>query len=211
MAIGDALLGGYQPMVDQGTQYDVWLRNQFGGSPLAYGYGQQMAPWQQLQYMSSPISGDVDLYGGTANPFTSWLNQDQTPLSSAQWQTRAADITGALNAPATGNVGGGTFDAGQELIRQRFGAANENAEARQRALAFAPIMAETSRALRGEIGNVLSNIYQNYQMSPYYSGAVPAQDIQGTPVSFLNWAQQRGGGAPGLWEQFQLPAAVPTA
>ena len=87
------------------------------------------------------------------------------------------------------------------MIRQRFGAANENAEARQRALAFAPIMAGTSRALRGEIGNVLSNIYQDYQMNPY-RGATGA----GTPVSFLNWAQQTGA-APGLWEQFNLPTA----
>lgn len=210
MAIGDELLVGFDPesAAGLGTSYDVWLRNALGGSPLAYGYGQRMAPWQQLQYLSQPAgstTGDFNRFEGIANPFMSWLGGTGTgavnnPLTSAQWMQRGADVTGALGA---GTAAEGATPA-QLQIMERFGGANEAAEARQRALAFAPIMSGTSSALRGEMGNVLNRMYENWLV-----GSSPEGQSQplGGAQSFLDYAQVKAEADKkgGLWSRFGMP------
>ena len=216
MAVGDALLAGFDPRsaAGMGTTYNTWLQNALGDSPLAYGFGQQMAPWQQLQYLSSPLArvnqsgipstpfAGVQRYGDIANPFLNWLGGgpadrvavgSQTPLGEAGWMNRIQDIQAALSG------GTGVPEALASQIQQRFGTANIGAEAAadyQRQLAFAPIIAGTSGALRGEIGSVLNNMYQNWLVN------------QGTNQgNFLKYAQRDWSDDPtqqGLWQQFGL-------
>ena len=216
MATGEGLLAGYDPKSDAGlgTTYDVWLRNALGGSPLAYQYGQQMAPWTQLSYLTDPVrrvptdTGGVtynpaNLYAGVAYPFNQWLGSGAgtgrtAPLSSDEWMRRAMDVSRSLD-PSILMSGGGWSDTIREQMVERFGAENEAAEARQRALAFAPILAGTSRALRGEIGNILNRQYDDWLVNK----AQPDE-------SFLSYAMGGTGGEGGLWERY-LGRGRPTA
>ena len=213
-----SLMGGFNPAGAQsiGDTYNYWLRNQLGSNPLAYNYGAAQQPWTSLAYLTDPLS----LQGGTniaqggymsqANPFLSFLQAGnptvgrEAPAGGQDWRQRAMNVQTALGQPT-----GTPFDAsldpygtGADLLRQRFSAGDQTdaatAEARQRALAFAPIVSGTGQALRGEITNLLNNIYQGFQMERP-TGA----------NSFLDWAMRGAGDGAGLWERFGLtPAAA---
>ena len=214
------MLAGYDPGADVplGTTYDYWLRNALGGSPLAYQYGQSMAPQQALQYLSAPMAG----YGTTGNfqnyipaakditnPFMSWLGGPSSPTDFTQiltpgrspmglssplgaqgWMNRAMDVSQAM---ASGNPMGIQPELREEMLT-RFGAGNEASAERQRQLAYAPIMTGVSQALRGEVGNVLQRMFQNWKVER----TDPTQE-------FLDYAMQRGEGTGrGLWQRFGL-------
>ena len=209
-----SLMGGFNPAGAQsiGDTYNYWLRNQMGSNPLAYNYGAAQQPWTSLAYLTDPLQQGINVgpeggYMKAANPFLSFL-ESTTPnvgqnVEGGDWRQRAINVASALTqAPETPfNMAQDPYGAGADLLRQRFSAGEQTdaatAEARQRALAFAPIVSGTGQALRGEITNLLNNIYQRYQM----------ERPEGAD-SFLNWAMRgAGGGAPGLWERFGLNPA----
>jgi len=208
------LMGNFNPAGTQSIAdtYSYWLRNNMGANPLAYNYGAANQPWTSLAYLTDPLRRGVDINAGgymtQANPFLSFLENttptvgQTAPQFGQDWRQRAIDVSSAL-----GQAAGTPFDAsvdpfgtGADLLRQRF-SANEStdagtAEARQRALAFAPVMSGTGQALRGEISNLLNNIYQNFQMqTPTGAG------------SFLDWAMRGANNQAGLWERFGLTPA----
>ena len=112
---------------------------------------------------------------------------DNADFSTPEGRQAAVDAVMKIN-PEEGN----------KLQKQLSDAAT--AEARQRALAFAPVMSGTGQALRGEISNLLNNIYQNFQMqTPTGAG------------SFLDWAMSGANNQPGLWERFGLNPAGTTS
>ena len=214
------LLGNFNPAGTQSIAdtYSYWLRNNMGANPLAYNYGAANQPWASLAYLTDPLRRGVDINAGgymtQANPFLSFL-QTTTPTVGQtapvdpttgavgqDWRQRAIDVSTALGQAAGTpfNASIDPFGTGADLLRQRF-TANEatdaaTAEARQRALAFAPVVSGTGQALRGEISNLLNNIYQNFQMqTPTGAG------------SFLDWAMRGANNQAGLWERFGLTPA----
>ena len=198
------LLAGYDPasFMPMQTTYDMWLKDQLGAQPLAYAYGASQAPYAQLQYLAQPIGGQdqaLNLYAGVQNPFGSFLRnqygQGSPVWTGSDWGNVASNIYNTLSGVAP-SITGGIGAAAQELIRQRFGSGSEEALNRQRQLAFAPIMTGSSPALRGEISNVLGNLYNRWM------GA--ETDRPGS--SFLQYALGRdlGAGQRGLWEQFGI-------
>jgi hypothetical protein len=231
---GVGVLAGFDPLSQASMQdtYSVWLRNQFGANPLAMNYGQRQAPWAGLQYLSSPLAfpdpevsqfGGFEQYEGISNPFQSWLREGVGALDTQNWMTRAQNVANALQGGSgLGARRGAVMSPNlRGQIQERFGAgemqAGEAAEARARQLAFAPIVSGTSGALRGEVGNVLARMYQNWRVNQ--------AGTEGIPAAFLKYAMQRGaeavpadpsltpeqGGAEGtpavpqgLWQQFGL-------
>ena len=231
---GAAALGmdDFLPTLGLASQYDQYIRNMFGGNPMAMGYAASQGPMRQLQYLSNPFAPGQTMAGmeamnAAANPFTQWLGQGNAPLDAGGWMGRVSSIANTLNNPMLAasqmiydpmNEGDeGTFSPSdeflrQELIRERFGAdpnrdPSQTAE-RQRNLAFAPILANTSRGLRGEVGNILNRMYGNYMANPLMRGGGMG------PMSFLNWASgsRQGDYAEGekpasLWQIFGIPGA----
>ena len=221
----NGLLSGWNPASDvgMGTTYSTWLEDQFGYNPAATRYGQTMAPWAQLQYLSNPaarmrnetgnISGGFSPWSAAgsdvANPFMSYLggaNQGYSPLTSGDWMQRAMDVQAALGGPAADVQGLESMgEIPLDILQQRFGgtgtaagaASAEQADARQRALAFAPVMTGVSQALRGEIGNVLNRMFNRWQIG---------QPAGGGGGSFLDYAMGVGAtpADEGLWAKFGL-------
>ena len=182
------LLTGFDPSqyANMQTTYESFIRNQLGANPLAQTYGfQQFAP-AQLQYLAAPIMNPtLGLAGaGVSNPFGDYL-QTYNPYNAAQLANMANTVRAALTGQAD------LTSPAQQLIRERFGT-GEGAETRQAQLAMQPIIQNVAPALRGEVSNVLQNIYADYLTR----GGVGAD-------SFLNYAATGGGtGQPSLWQQF---------
>ena len=187
------LLSGYDPasLATMRTTYDQYLRSQLGANPLAYAYGSAFAPFAQLQYLAQPaITGTAGLAGANvANPFGNFL-QTYNPYTGMEFANLANQVRGALAGTAD------MTDPAQQLLRERFGT-GEQAEQRQRELAFAPILQSIAPALRGETANVLQNIYEDYLVA----------GPEGRP-SFLEFAAEgMGTGADartGLWDAFNI-------
>lgn len=223
MAEGDIgeFLTGFDPRsaAGMGATYETWLRDALGGSPIAYGYGARQMPNQILQYLSSPLAagstgaqryGAIEGEGGReaiANPFLNWLGGgpaarvdvgSPTPLGEQGWISRGRDIQAALAGQQVRPSGGLISEPLREQIYERFSpemAGVEQAADYQRQLAFAPILAGTSGALQGEMGNVLNRMYRNWLVNQ-----------AGEQGDFLKYAQQVApeGAATGrgLWQQF---------
>jgi len=193
----------------------------FGGNPMAMGYAAAQGPMRQLQYLSNPYATGQTMAGmqamnAAANPFTHWLGQGIAPLDAGGWMGRVNQIVNTLNNPMMeasqmlwdDALGENIYNPSdeflrQELIRERFGAdprkdPSEVGE-RQRNLAFAPILASTSRGLRGEISNILNRMYGNYMANPLMRGGGMG------PMSFLNWAS---GARQGDYPAGEQPASL---
>jgi hypothetical protein len=184
------LLSGYDPasLATMGTTYNQYIRSQLGANPLAYAAAGRFAPFAQLQYLGQPaMTGTLGLAGAdVANPFGQFL-QTYNPYSGMEFANLANQVRGALSGTAD------MADPAQQLLRQRFGTGDE-AEQRQYSLAAAPILQSIAPALRGEVGNVLSNIYEDYIVA----------GPEGRP-SFLDFAATGGEGmGPSLWNRFNV-------
>ena len=190
------LLSGYDPasLATMVSTYNQYIRSQLGANPLAYAYGRQFAPFAQLQYLGQPaITGSLGLAGAdVANPFGNFL-QSYNPYSGMEFANLANQVRGALAGTAD------MTDPAQQLLRERFGTGDQ-ASQRQYQLATAPILQSIAPALRGEVGNVLSNIYEDYLVA----------GPQGRP-SFLDFAATGmgtgAGSTPSLWDAFNIQGA----
>tara|TARA_R100000781_G_C4069638_1_gene124054 strand:- start:413 stop:1057 length:645 start_codon:yes stop_codon:yes gene_type:complete len=194
------LLSGYDPasLATMGSTYNQYIRSQLGASPLAYAYGRQFSPFAQLQYLAQPaITGTTGLAGAdVANPFGNFL-QTYNPYTGMEFANLANQVRDALSGTAD------MTDPAQQLLRERFGT-GEQAEQRQLQLATAPILQSIAPALRGEVGNVLSNIYEDYLVA----------GPEGRP-SFLDFAARGMGSGTdrtkSLWDAFNIQGAGGTS
>lgn len=185
------LLAGFNPAQESamGDTFGSFIRSAFGANPLAQRYGAQAFSPSILQYLGAPAAnmatGNLGLAGANVpNPFMNFL-EDYNPYSGQQFATLANQVRSALGGEAD------LSNPVQQLLRERFGT-SETAGIRQQALATQPIIQNISPALRGEVGNVLGNIYQDYI----------ARGTAGQP-SFLDYAAVGpGGGGSSLWSQF---------
>ena len=178
--------------------HNNYIDSIYGGNPLAAAYGSAFSPFAQLQYLSNPAVAspmrfqpyDATTGSGTMNPFNQFLTSGQgfSPLNSTGFAQRAMDVQSILNRPVTdGNL------TGDELrIQERFGT-GEDAAARQRRLAEAPIITRMPFALRGETQNILNRLYNRYLTS---------EDAT-NQASYLQRAMGADPGTAGtLWSRF---------
>ena len=182
------------------SAYRYWLSQQFNPTQLfgraaqaTYGPMSEMAYWTGAGLGYDP---DTDL---GSNPYSQFLNEGTggySPMTSAQWQTRAGDVSKALAAGA-GILPTTTADYTLEDVQrmqQRFGAVagSDPAQvaARQAGIVNQAALSGTPLALRGETQAILQRLLDTWMGSAKKG-------------SYLDYAQDPTKGGS-VWRAFDL-------
>ena len=174
--------------------YRYWLSQQFDPTQLfGRAAGAAYGPMSQMAYWTAPQQGyDPNTDLGT-NPYASFLGGTgagaYSPMTSAQWQQRAADVSSALG----GTAGTGYTTEDVQRMQQRFGAVEGSdpaqVAARQAGIVNQAALARSPLALRGETQAILQRLFDQWAGS-------------GQTGSYLDYAQGTDPGS--VWKAFNI-------